>query len=61
MWLVSGQSAVGDTTIQIDEGLHEHNRLSSAHRNMDELIDSGQSILGSLKDQKGILKVCDAV
>lgn len=58
MWLDSVQSAVGDTTIQIDEGLREHNRLSSAHQNMDALIDSGRNILGNLKDQKGILKVC---
>lgn len=33
----------------------EHDKLISAHRNIDELLASGSNIIGSLRDQRGML------
>lgn len=48
-----------DTSIPIDETLQFNSNLHSAHRNMDDLIGSGGSILNGLRDQRSTLKVCD--
>ncbi|XP_060111722.1 Golgi SNAP receptor complex member 2 isoform X1 [Heteronotia binoei] len=45
-----------DTTIPIDETLQFNESLQNAHRGMDDLIDSGSSILHGLRDQKMTLK-----
>jgi hypothetical protein len=52
-------SAIGDTTIQVDHHLAENDRLRGVHQGVDSLLDNAGSILSSLQEQKGILKVCD--
>ena len=47
-----------DTSIPIDETLQFNSSLHDAHRGMDDLLGSGGSILGGLRDQRGTLKVC---
>ncbi|XP_006638192.1 Golgi SNAP receptor complex member 2 [Lepisosteus oculatus] len=45
-----------DTSIPIDETLQFSSSLNSAHRGMDELLNSGSSILDNLRNQRGTLK-----
>ncbi|XP_046893790.1 Golgi SNAP receptor complex member 2 [Hypomesus transpacificus] len=45
-----------DTSIPIDETLQFNSSLHDAHRGMDDLLGSGGSILGGLRDQRGTLK-----
>ncbi len=40
----------------IDAALQQHQNMSGAHRDMDELLSSGTSILSSMKDQRTTLK-----
>ena len=47
----------GDTSILIDAALTQHQRVSSAHKGVDQLIDTGANVLASLRDQRGTLKV----
>lgn len=47
-----------DTSIPIDETLQFNSSLHNAHREMDDLIGSGSSILNGLRDQRSTLKVC---
>jgi Golgi SNAP receptor complex protein 2 len=49
-------SAIGDTTIQVDHHLAENDRLRGVHQGVDSLLDNAGSILSSLQEQKGILK-----
>jgi Golgi SNAP receptor complex protein 2 len=46
----------GDTSILIDAALTQHQRVSSAHKGVDQLIDTGANVLASLRDQRGTLK-----
>lgn len=43
-------------TVAIDEELHHNTRLTSANREMDNLLGYGSSILTNLKDQRFTLK-----
>ncbi len=45
-----------DTSIMIDAALQQNNSLYSAHRGMDDLLNSGSSILGNLREQRDTLK-----
>uniref|UniRef100_A0A803SYE3 Golgi SNAP receptor complex member 2 n=1 Tax=Anolis carolinensis TaxID=28377 RepID=A0A803SYE3_ANOCA len=45
-----------DTTIPIDETLQFNESLQNAHRGMDDLLGSGNSILQGLRDQRVTLK-----
>ncbi|KAJ8364634.1 hypothetical protein SKAU_G00134650 [Synaphobranchus kaupii] len=45
-----------DTSIPIDETLQFNSSLHNAHRDMDNLLGSGSSILDGLRDQRGSLK-----
>lgn len=45
-----------NTTILIDHSLQHNNSLHNVHRGMDELIGTGTSMLGNLRDQKVTLK-----
>lgn len=45
-----------NTSVVIDHTLQHHTHLQNANREMDVLLDSGSSILGSLRDQRGTLK-----
>lgn len=44
------------TSIYIDPALQHHSKMTEAHSRMDELLDSGASILHGLRDQRGVLK-----
>ncbi|XP_013381887.1 Golgi SNAP receptor complex member 2-like [Lingula anatina] len=44
------------TSVMIDAAVKHHDRLQSSHRDMDNLLGSGNSILTSLRDQRGTLK-----
>lgn len=46
-----------DTTINVGDDYMrgEHDKLLSANRNIDELLSSGSNIIGSLRDQRGLL------
>lgn len=44
------------TSIMIDHALQHHNSLQNAHRGMDELLMTGTSALGNLRDQRQTLK-----
>ncbi|KAL8582867.1 hypothetical protein ACOMHN_014090 [Nucella lapillus] len=44
------------TSIYIDPALQHHTKMSDTHSRMDELLDSGASILHGLRDQRGTLK-----
>lgn len=52
----SFQPNSGDTSISMDHALSHHNSLSNTHRELDDLIGSGSSILDSLRDQRSTLK-----
>lgn len=47
----------GETAINVGDDYMrgEHDKLISAHRNIDELLASGSNIIGSLRDQRGML------
>ncbi|KAJ8284436.1 hypothetical protein COCON_G00032860 [Conger conger] len=45
-----------DTSIPIDETLQFNSSLHCAHKDMDNLLGSGSSILDGLRDQRGSLK-----
>ncbi|XP_060758053.1 Golgi SNAP receptor complex member 2 [Neoarius graeffei] len=45
-----------DTSIPIDDTLQFNSSLHNAHRNMDDLLGSGSSILNGLRDQRSTLK-----
>ncbi|KAF0301246.1 Golgi SNAP receptor complex member 2 [Amphibalanus amphitrite] len=45
-----------DTSIAIDAALQMNDRLQSSHHGMDNLLDMGNSVLTSLRDQRGVLK-----
>ncbi|XP_076438079.1 Golgi SNAP receptor complex member 2-like [Babylonia areolata] len=44
------------TSIFIDPALQHHTKMTEAHSRMDDLLDSGASILQGLRDQRGTLK-----
>jgi len=44
------------TAIDIDADLNHHSSLQSAHRNIDDIISHGSSIMDSLRNQRGTLK-----
>ena len=46
-----------DTTIAIDHNLTHHERLTSANRGLDDLIDNASNVLGNMKDQRQNLKL----
>ena len=45
-----------DTSIYIDAALQQNTQLNTANREMDDLLNHGNSILGNLKEQKYTLK-----
>ncbi|KAJ8322344.1 hypothetical protein KUTeg_000815 [Tegillarca granosa] len=45
-----------DTSIEIDAGLQHNTRLQDSHHEMDNLIGSGSSVLGNLREQRMTLK-----
>lgn len=45
-----------DTSIYIDAALQHNTQLNNAHREMDDLLTHGNSILGNLKEQRYTLK-----
>ncbi|XP_069105981.1 Golgi SNAP receptor complex member 2-like [Argopecten irradians] len=45
-----------DTSIQIDAGFAHNERLRNSHRDIDNLLGSGNSIIDNLKDQRITLK-----
>ncbi|OWF50034.1 Golgi SNAP receptor complex member 2-like [Mizuhopecten yessoensis] len=45
-----------DTSIQIDAGMAHNERLQNSHRDMDNLLGSGNSIIDNLRDQRVTLK-----
>ncbi|KAM6905541.1 Golgi SNAP receptor complex member 2 [Xenentodon cancila] len=45
-----------DTSIPIDETLKLNSSFHNAHRGIDDLLDSGSSILNGLRDQRSTLK-----
>ncbi|XP_065352209.1 probable Golgi SNAP receptor complex member 2 [Cloeon dipterum] len=45
-----------DTSINIDLSLQHHTALQGANRGMDDLLNSGSSILESMRDQRTVLK-----
>lgn len=45
-----------DTSILIDHSLQHNSQLKTSHREMDDLLGSGSSLLGNLRDQRGTLK-----
>ncbi|XP_014675056.1 PREDICTED: Golgi SNAP receptor complex member 2-like [Priapulus caudatus] len=45
-----------DASVMIDHTLQHHTGLSNAHREVDNLLGSGGSILGNLREQRGALK-----
>ncbi|CAH1774688.1 unnamed protein product [Owenia fusiformis] len=44
------------TAIQMDHDLQHNTRLHSAHRGMDEMLDTGSNVISSLRDQRSTLK-----
>jgi Golgi SNAP receptor complex protein 2 len=52
----NASASAGDTAIAMEHMQRENNSLSSAHRGVDELLSSGGSILGGLRDQRETLK-----
>ncbi|KAF4519048.1 hypothetical protein B566_EDAN001634 [Ephemera danica] len=53
---LAASSDFGDTSINMDMSLQHHSSMQNANRGLDDLLGSGSSILGSLRDQRGILK-----
>ncbi|XP_037036602.1 probable Golgi SNAP receptor complex member 2 [Bradysia coprophila] len=45
-----------DTTIDLDYSLQQHNSMNNAHRGIDEMLMTGQNVLGSLHSQRDTLK-----
>ncbi|ELT94374.1 hypothetical protein CAPTEDRAFT_152195 [Capitella teleta] len=44
------------TSIHMDAELQQHQNLQNSHRQMDDLLTHGSSIIGNLRDQRGMLK-----
>lgn len=50
-------AADGDSaTVQIDFGLQHHTAMGGAHRGVDEMLATGQQVLGGLRSQRDTLK-----
>ena len=45
-----------DTSIMIDAALQHNNAMYNAHRGMDDMLSSGSTILGNLREQRSTLK-----
>lgn len=45
-----------DTTIELDYSLQHNTQMNNAHRGVDDMLSSGNSILNSLKNQRDLLK-----
>lgn len=45
-----------DTTIELDHSLHHNTQMQNAHRGVDEMLSTGGNILGSLRNQRELLK-----
>lgn len=45
-----------DTTIELDYSLQHNTQMNNAHRGVDDMLSSGNSILDSLKNQRDLLK-----
>ncbi|XP_034567436.1 Golgi SNAP receptor complex member 2 isoform X1 [Notolabrus celidotus] len=45
-----------DTSIHIDDTIHLNSNLQTAHRGIDEILDTGSGILNGLRDQRSTLK-----
>jgi len=45
-----------DTSIMIDAALQQNQRLNTAGRNIDDMINTGSNILSNLREQGGTLK-----
>lgn len=44
------------TSIRMDADLQHHQGLQNSHRQVDDLLSHGSSILSNLRDQRGVLK-----
>lgn len=45
-----------DTTIELDYSLQHNTQMHNAHRGVDEMLSTGSNILGSLRNQRDLLK-----
>lgn len=45
-----------ETTIELDYSLQHNTQMNNAHRGVDDMISTGSNILGSLRNQRELLK-----
>lgn len=45
-----------ETSIDIDYSLQQHSSMNNAHRGVDEMLSTGNDVLGSLRSQRDTLK-----